>query len=283
MAFTDRDGGVSSEPYGTLNLGGSVGDDPAAVAENRARTARRFGLDPRGVVFMRQVHGRDVSYVTEAFGEAPPDLDGVFTDRPGLGLAVLAADCAPVLLADPAAGLVGAAHSGRVGTAAGVVPALVAAMRAHGAAGLVALVGPLACGKCYEVSAALRDEVAAVLPATWSATRAGAPALDLRAGIAAQLAGAGVTDIRHDDRCTIENAALYSHRRERLTGRFAGYVWLAPGDRQGEGMTVPDETGPGRPGVPDPGMTTSGMAGPTPGMPAHGLEGAREVLVAWSS
>ncbi|MEV6980336.1 peptidoglycan editing factor PgeF [Sphaerisporangium sp. NPDC051017] len=226
MAFTDRHGGVSAGPYGTRNLGGSVGDDPAAVAENRALTARGFGLDPGGVVFMRQVHGRDVSYVTEPFGADPPSLDGVFTDRPGLGLAVLAADCAPVLLADPVKGMVGGAHSGRVGTAAGVVTALVEAMRAHGADDLVAMVGPLACGSCYEVSDELRDEVAAVVPETWSSTPAGAPALDLRAGISAQLARAGVGDVRHDARCTIETADLFSHRRERLTGRFAGYVWL---------------------------------------------------------
>jgi polyphenol oxidase len=226
MAFTDRHGGVSAGPYGTRNLGGSVGDDPSAVAENRARTARGFGLEPGGVVFMRQVHSRDVGYVTEPFGADPPSLDGVFTDRPGLGLAVLAADCAPVLLADPVAGLVGGAHSGRVGTAAGVVPALVEAMRGHGANDIVALVGPLACGRCYEVPAALREDVAAALPEAWSVTRAGTPALDLRAAIAAQLANAGVTDVRHDDRCTIETAGLYSHRRERLTGRFAGYVWL---------------------------------------------------------
>ncbi|GAA3800866.1 hypothetical protein GCM10022226_20570 [Sphaerisporangium flaviroseum] len=229
MAFTDRHGGVSAGPYGTRNLGGSVGDDPAAVAENRARTATGFGLDPGGVVFMRQVHGRDVRYVAEPFGADPPSLDGVFTDRPGLGIAVLAADCAPVLLADPVAGLVGGAHSGRDGTTAGVVPALVEAMRSYGAADLVALVGPLACGRCYEVPHPLREQVAAVLPEAWSVTRHGTPALDLRAGITAQLGRAGVTDIRHDDRCTIETAGLYSHRRERLTGRFAGYVWLEAG------------------------------------------------------
>ncbi|MEO3808959.1 peptidoglycan editing factor PgeF [Sphaerisporangium sp. B11E5] len=229
MAFTDRHGGVSAGPYGTRNLGGSVGDDPVAVAENRARTARGFGLDPARVVFMRQVHSPHVGYVSEPFGMEPPELDGVYTDRPGLALAVLAADCAPVLVADPAAGLVGGAHSGRVGTAAGVVPALVEAMRAHGAGELVALIGPLACGACYEVPEALREEVAAAVPETWSTTRGGTPALDLRAGIAAQLARAGVTDVRHDGRCTIETPDLYSHRRDRTGGRFAGYVWLEPG------------------------------------------------------
>ncbi|WP_169950203.1 peptidoglycan editing factor PgeF [Microbispora sp. H11081] len=234
MAFTDRHGGVSAGPYGTRNLGGAVGDDPAAVAENRAKTAVEFGLDQ--VVFMRQVHGTGVAYVEEPFGEEPfggepPALDGVFTGRPGLGLAVLVADCAPVLVADPEAGLVGGAHSGRPGTEAGVVPALVEAMAARGAEPerMVAVIGPSACGLCYEVPEDLRERVAARVPETWSRTRHGTPALDIRAGIAAQLARAGVADVRHDDRCTIETADLYSYRREQRTGRFAGYVWLTSG------------------------------------------------------
>lgn len=226
MAFTDRHGGVSAGPYGTRNLGGAVGDDPAAVAENRAKTAAEFGLGQ--AVFMRQVHGTDVAYAGGPFGEEPPALDGVFTDRPGLGLAVLVADCAPVLLADPVAGLVGGAHSGRPGTEAGVVPALVEAMAARGAepGRMVAVVGPSACGLCYEVPEDLRERVAARVPETWSRTRRGTPALDIRAGIAAQLARAGVADVRHDARCTIETDDLYSYRRESRTGRFAGYVWL---------------------------------------------------------
>ncbi|GIH71005.1 peptidoglycan editing factor PgeF [Sphaerimonospora thailandensis] len=228
MVFTDRHGGVSTGPYGSRNLGGAVGDDPAAVAENRAKTAAELGLDQ--VVFMRQVHGADVAYAVEPFAGEPPALDGVFTDRPGLGLAVLVADCAPVLLADPVTGLVGGAHSGRPGTEAGVVPALVAAMAARGAepSRMVAAVGPAACGRCYEVPAELRDRVAARVPETWAVTRRGTPALDLRAGIAAQLGRAGVADVRHDGRCTIETPDLYSYRRERDTGRFAGYIWIHP-------------------------------------------------------
>ncbi|WP_204056212.1 peptidoglycan editing factor PgeF [Microbispora corallina] len=228
MAFTDRHGGVSAEPYGTRNLGGGVGDDPAAVAENRAKTAAELGLDR--VVFMRQVHGADVAYVTEPFEGEPPALDGVLTDRPGLGLAVLVADCAPVLVADPVAGLVGGAHSGRPGTEAGVATALVEAMAARGAepSRMVAAIGPAACGLCYEVPADLRDRVAARVPETRSTTRRGTPALDIRAGIEAQLRRAGVADVRHDARCTIETSGLYSYRREGRTGRFAGYVWLLP-------------------------------------------------------
>ena len=228
-AVTERAGGVSAPPYDSRNLSGAVGDDPAAVRQNRAKTVADLGLDPGRVVFMRQVHGADVRYVTGPFGADAPALDAVFTDRPGLALAVLVADCAPVLLADPVAGVIGAAHSGRAGTTAGVVSALVAAMGERGArpARMVALIGPAACGRCYEVPAELRDQVAAVLPETWSATRHATPALDLRAGIAAQLTTAGVTDVRHDARCTIETPELYSYRRDGRTGRFAGYIWLA--------------------------------------------------------
>ncbi|ACY99379.1 MULTISPECIES: peptidoglycan editing factor PgeF [Thermomonospora] len=227
-AITDRKGGVSAPPFDERNLGGSVGDDPEAVRRNRHATARELGLDPARVVFMRQVHSAEVRYVTEPFGDDPPGLDAVFTDRPGLGLAVLVADCAPVLVADPVAGLVGAAHSGRAGTALGVVPALVEAMSARGAdpAQMTALIGPAACGLCYEVPAELREEVAAAVPQARATTRRGTPALDLRAGIEAQLKAAGVADVRHDARCTLESPELYSYRREGRTGRFAGYIWL---------------------------------------------------------
>lgn len=228
MVITDRLGGASVAPYDGRNLGGAVGDDPVTVRQNRDKTASEFGLDPARVVYMRQVHGADVAYVTEPFGAEPPALDAVFTAEPGLGLCVLVADCAPVLVADAGAGLVGAAHSGRAGTTLGVVPALVRAMAGRGAdpARMTALIGPAACGLCYEVSAELRDQVSAGLPESRSTTRRGTPALDLRAGITAQLTAGGVTDIRHDDRCTIETPGLYSYRRDHTTGRFAGYIWL---------------------------------------------------------
>ncbi|NUT91547.1 MAG: laccase, partial [Saccharothrix sp.] len=125
VAITDRSGGTGTAPFDTRNLGGAVGDDPETVRDNRRRTATELGLDPDRVVFMRQVHGTGVAYVTKPHHDTSPPLDAVFTDRPGLALAVLVADCAPVLVADAAAGVVGAAHSGRVGTAAGVVPALI--------------------------------------------------------------------------------------------------------------------------------------------------------------
>ncbi|MFG2904567.1 MULTISPECIES: peptidoglycan editing factor PgeF [unclassified Kitasatospora] len=228
FAFTSRWGGVSTSPYGELNLGGAVGDDPRAVRENRALAARRLGLDPADVVWMNQVHGAEVAVVTERqqLGQAPT-VDAVVSDRP-LALAVLTADCTPVLLADPVAGVVGAAHAGRPGLAAGVVPAAVRAMVELGAepSRITAATGPAVCGRCYEVPAGLRDEVAAVVPEAFAETSWGTPALDVPEGVAAQLAAAGVNELVRSPVCTLESADHYSYRREQRTGRLASYVWL---------------------------------------------------------
>lgn len=231
FAFTDRWGGVSSAPYAELNLGGAVGDEPAAVRRNRELAAGALGLDPADVVWMNQVHGREVAVVTgrQAEGEAPR-VDAVVTSRPGLALAVLTADCTPVLLADPEAGVVAGAHAGRPGLAAGVVPAAVEAMVGLGArpSRITAVIGPTVCGRCYEVPEQLRAEVAAAVPAAHATTSWGTPALDLPAGVHAQLAEAGVTDLHRSPVCTRESADHFSYRREQRTGRLAGYVWLDP-------------------------------------------------------
>ncbi|KJK59717.1 laccase [Saccharothrix sp. ST-888] len=228
FAFTDRWGGVSTAPYGELNLGGAVGDDPAAVRENRTLAARELGIDPADVVWMNQVHGAEVAVVRERQrqGQAPT-VDAVVTDRL-LALAVLTADCTPVLLADPVAGIVGAAHAGRPGLAAGVVPAVVRAMLAQGGAAerIVAAIGPAVCGRCYEVPAELRAEVAALVPAARAETSWGTPALDVPGGVARQLAEAGITEVVRSSVCTLESADHFSYRREQRTGRLASYVWL---------------------------------------------------------
>lgn len=230
FAFTDRWGGVSAAPYGELNLGGAVGDDPAAVGANRERAARRLGLDPARVVWMNQVHGRDVAVVDGPWGADAeiPAVDAVVTARRGLALAVLTADCTPVLLVDPAAGIVGAAHAGRPGLVAGVVPAAVEAMVALGAhpSRITAHTGPAVCGRCYEVPEGMRVEVADAVPGTWSETSWGTPAVDVTGGVHAQLAALGVTDRHSSPYCTLESGDHFSYRRDRTTGRLAGYVWL---------------------------------------------------------
>jgi len=231
---TTRAGGRSAGAFRSFNLSRGVGDDPSAVAANRGRLVRELGLS--GAVFLQQVHGTRVETVR---GPAPdpgaPDVaetDAVVTAEPGIGLAVLAADCVPVLLSDPRAGVIGAAHAGRVGAAAGVVPATLRAMVDLGARveDVEVLLGPAVCGGCYEVPAEMRDEVGAALPGSGGRTRRGTPGLDIRAGLHRQLDVIGVRGVARDPRCTMEDPDLFSHRRERSTGRQAGVVWLDPSD-----------------------------------------------------
>lgn len=229
FAFTDRWGGVSAVPYEELNLGGAVGDDPDAVRTNRELAAKSLGLDPAGVVWMNQVHGPDVAVVEEPWGDRPvAEVDAIVTVRRGLALAVLTADCTPVLLADPVAGVVAAAHAGRPGMIAGVVPAAVRAMVELGAepARIVARTGPAVCGRCYEVPREMRADVAAVEPAAYAETSWGTPAVDVTAGVHAQLERLGVHDREQSPVCTLESQDHFSYRRDRTTGRLAGYVWL---------------------------------------------------------
>ncbi|MFR9795565.1 peptidoglycan editing factor PgeF [Streptomyces sp. MS06] len=230
FAFTDRWGGVSAVPYEELNLGGAVGDDPAAVEANRALAAGALGLDPARVVWMNQVHGADAAAVDGPWDPASPipSVDAVVTARRGLALAVLTADCTPVLLADPVAGVVAAVHAGRPGMVAGVVPAALRAMSALGAetSRIVARTGPAVCGRCYEVPAAMRAEVSAAEPAAHAETSWGTPAVDVTAGVHAQLTRLGVRDRGQSPVCTRESHDHFSYRRDRTTGRLAGYVWL---------------------------------------------------------
>lgn len=228
--FTVRNGGRSQPPYDSLNLGSGVGDDPAAVAANRELAAVSCRAGRPGIAWMRQVHGSEVRYADEQWPDREPEnCDAVYTDIPGQILGVLVADCVPVLLADPQGGLAGAAHAGREGMVAGVVPALVAAMAKAGASPerMRAVIGPAICGGCYEVPGPLRDRVSAAVPEASCTTSAGTPGLDIAAGVRAQLSAAGVTAVEHDARCSRESAELYSYRRDGVTGRFAGLVWLA--------------------------------------------------------
>ncbi|SER98227.1 conserved hypothetical protein [Actinokineospora terrae] len=227
---TTREGGASQAPYDSFNLGDHVGDDPAAVAANRDRLARELGLPADHLVWMEQVHGRTVGVVDGPVPDKLEATDAVVTARPGLALVVLVADCVPVLLADPEAGVVGAVHAGRVGARVGVVPAALAAMVAAGADvdRVEVLLGPSVCGECYEVPQAMQTDVEQHLPGTACRTRKGTAGLDLRAGLWRQLADAGVAKIGIDPRCTNEERSLFSHRREGTTGRLAAVTWVEP-------------------------------------------------------
>lgn len=217
------------------NLSRTVGDQ-AGVLARRAALAAWAGAP---VAYAWQVHGRGV-HVVPGPADVPDDgpvarADALVTVGPRVALAVLVADCVPVLLADGVAGVVGVAHAGRRGVAAGVVAAAVEAMCAEGAARdrVRAAVGPAICGHCYEVPADLREEVAAVAPAARATTSWGTPALDLPAAVRAQLADAGVGRVEQVGSCTLEDPRWFSHRAAGATGgtgvprpegRFGGVV-----------------------------------------------------------
>lgn len=212
VAFTDS----------TLNLQGlstGFGDALSALElETRVGFAR-----------LNQVHGDTVHLVLEPPDFDPyvdvPTADAQVTTLAGVGLMVRVADCVPVVLADAGQGVIAVAHAGRRGVALDIVTRTVEAMRALGATEIVGWVGPHVCGRCYEVPASMRDEVAALVPATRSTTRQGTPALDLGAGVRAQLERAAVTTVQVGG-CTLEEAGLHSYRRDGLgSGRFAGLVW----------------------------------------------------------
>lgn len=224
--FTTRAGGVSAAPYGRLNLGASVGDDAAAVAENRRRLAAALGFAPEAFALAGQVHGRAVRHV-----EAPglyPGFDALVTTTPGVLLGIVAADCAAVLLADAAAGVVGAAHAGWRGAVAGIVGETVAAMARLGAepARLAAYVSPCIGPARFEVG----EEVAAAFDPAFVRRPPGAPRpfVDLKAALAAQLAAAGVpaAAVEVDAACTASDTArFFSYRAEGgQTGRMLGFI-----------------------------------------------------------
>jgi len=160
-AVTARDGGVSSGPYATLNLSLSVGDDPAHVLENRRRLATALGANQGDFVFARQVHGAGVRIVGPAdrgsgaftLDDAVPDTDALVTASPEVVLAILTADCVPIVLHDPAAGVLACVHAGWRGTVARVPAAAVAAMQSLGSrpSDILAGVGPAAAPARYQV------------------------------------------------------------------------------------------------------------------------------------
>jgi YfiH family protein len=246
VAFTDRRGDHRGGPSASLDLAEPRQDrqgrrDPAGLSRlDEALCAVAAGLagggPPPRLVRMHQVHGAEVHIVDQV----PPDVvsnaatevpvcDGLVTRLPGVALVARAADCVPVLLADPDAGVIGAAHAGRRGLVAGVVPATVARMRELGAAGrLAAWVGPSICGRCYEVPEEMRREVAAAVPEAGAQTSWGTPAVDVVAGVMAQLRGEGV-DVVDVARCTREDPDLHSHRRDGpAAGRLGAVVWMRP-------------------------------------------------------
>lgn len=223
--FFTRLGGVSTGPYASLNASLSGGDDRAAVMENRARVAAALGAQPEHLLGLTQIHSAEVVTVTEpwAAGEGPR-ADGLVTRVRGLALSVITADCGPILFADPAAGIVGAAHAGWRGAVAGILEATVEAMVALGAARgrIAAVVGPCIRQPSYEVAADLRDAVLAANAADAGFFAPGRPErwqFDLAGYCAARLRGAGIGAVAVTGGDTAaEPDRFFSHRRRTLAG-----------------------------------------------------------------
>lgn len=243
------------------NLGLHVGDDPALVHRRRRDLADACS---RALVWMDQTHSTRVLTLRRAGGRVlvtdeggspvdagplgettsgewgPLACDGIVVDARGWpdapGVAVMVADCVPVLLGDATGEVLAAVHAGRKGLGGGILTHAVAAMRrcVGESVRLRATIGPCVCGACYEVPEAMRADLAATHPSAWSLTRWGTPALDLAAGAAEELGSLGV-DVDRVHRCTREDPMLHSHRRDPHSGRQAGIIVpAAVGDMPGD-------------------------------------------------
>lgn len=224
---TTRAGGVSEGPWRSLNLGDHVGDDPANVAENRARLRSVLPADP---VWLKQVHGTRCIVADSAPRDAV--ADAAVTRAPNVVCAVLTADCLPVLLCDDEASVVGIAHAGWRGLAAGVIEATVAEMATSGEC-LMAWLGPAIGPTAFEVG----DEVRAAFIAgdaeaefAFAAHGKGKWLCDIYSLAARRLASLGVRRVTRPDFCTVSDAArFFSYRRDGASGRMASLIWLEPG------------------------------------------------------
>lgn len=194
-----------------------MGDRAETVARNRELLSKITGP----IQFMNQVHGDEVVEV-KSIGD-DPTCDALITRAPGIALAVMVADCIPLLLSSST--VVGAVHVGRRGLMNSVAVKAVDAMRTLGAGQIHAQLGPSICGRCYEVPQELADEVVAKHPAASSLTNNLTPALDLPRALIADLVASGVT-YEASTICTLENDEYFSYRRHNITGRNAGVVWL---------------------------------------------------------
>ena len=215
--FFTRSGGVSSGIHAGLNVGLGSSDDRANVMENRRRIAAALGSEHDDVVTPYQIHSATVHVATGPFPadiEEKPRADAVVTDVPGLPVGVVTADCGPILLADAAAGVVGAAHAGWKGAVGGVIEETVSAMRALGARDIAAVLGPTISHSAYEVGPEFVERFEASDRERWfvPAIRDGHAMFDLPGYILARLARQNVA-ASWTGHCTYADPAMFSYRR----------------------------------------------------------------------
>jgi polyphenol oxidase len=238
-AFFTREGGVSEGLYASLNAGVGSDDDPAKVAENRARMARAVGVTPERFLTAYQIHSPDVVVAeTPWTSNTRPRADAIVTQVPGLAIGVSTADCGPVLFADPEARIIGASHSGWRGAVAGVLEATVAAMERLGAerGRIVAAIGPTISQRNYEVGNDLLEQftkVDADNARFFSPGRPGHAQFDLPGFIAARLGRAGIAQVEDLAACTYADPGLFysfrrtTHRGEPDYGRHVNAIALS--------------------------------------------------------
>jgi YfiH family protein len=227
ISFSTRFGGVSEGAYGIgghgLNLATHVGDDPERVSRNRQVVRDIFDLPQ--VSYMDQVHGNSVAVIDFANQRDIRTVDALVTRERGIALAVLTADCVPLMMHDAEAGVIAAVHVGRRGLVNGVVNKTVVAMQSLGAVEIRSLMGPAICGDCYEVPIELQREIEAIAPNASSITDSGTPGVDIRDGVTWQLRQLGIDSVV-DPICTKRSELHYSYRRDGVTGRTAGFIHL---------------------------------------------------------
>ena len=234
-AATGRSGGLSAPPFDTLNLAAYVGDDPISVTGNRLRLAEALGVAPEALCVMGAVHSAELAVVQTPGTVA--GVDALLTQVPGLALVALGADCIPMALIGADGVTVAAVHCGWRGLVLDVVGVTISALRDHGTRVAAVVLGPSACGSCYAVPPQRADEVrrrtsSLVGDAAITRTRDGQPGIDLRLGVGARLAELGIdgSDVALAGGCTIEDPALFSYRRDAITGR-QGMAVCSIGDR----------------------------------------------------
>ena len=219
-SFTNRNGGLSLPPYSSKNLAFHVGDDQEVVRGNRELVEADFGP----TIYMNQVHGDSV-VVVDGIPTVEVTADALVTTQSNIALAVLVADCIPLLLWDEAKSCVAAVHVGRRGLVSGIAEKTIEIMRAMGASDIHALLGPSICGRCYEVGADIFQGVVEAFPDAESRTSNGSFALDLPRALYFQLTRMDVSVIA-SKKCTVEDLEFYSYRRDGITGRQAGVIRL---------------------------------------------------------
>lgn len=228
VAFTTVDQG---------NLALHVGDDPAAVLVRRRELESSLGLGAQRFWYMDQIHSTIIldagsAVLPASSPSGDPTADGLISVSGDGALAVMVADCLPVLFiaATPAGTATAVAHAGRRGLLDGILPDAVERLRAAGGSDIHAWIGPSICGSCYEVPPDMAAEAESQIAGISTTTRAGTPALDLPAAAAAQMRALGVS-VEASGICTLEDERFYSYRRDNSTGRLAGLLWPVDHDK----------------------------------------------------